>query len=221
MYLLTKSETLNTGVTVTFTSGTDTGNIIDGDLTTNAETANRSPNLTINLGVRKVIDALWLNGENLQDYDLQASNNNITYTDYSHRRNGCQRTQQLPHIPKTQPPIATGGWHFPTRCIRSELPGGRGVSDVSLARPKHRREASTPLPDRLSRATGLWRMRPTIRTLCSTTPKAMEKTTLTFQWEHLDNDVADALEGPLERGHPTPQSSRSIHGLTLNPTRST
>ena len=36
MYLLTKSETLNTGVTVSFTSGTDTGNIIDGDRTTNS-----------------------------------------------------------------------------------------------------------------------------------------------------------------------------------------
>ncbi len=81
MYLLTKSETLNTGVTVSFTSGTDTGNIIDGDLTTNAETANRNPNLTIDLGVRKVIDALYLKGENLQGYDLQASNNNTTYTD--------------------------------------------------------------------------------------------------------------------------------------------
>jgi hypothetical protein len=65
MYFLTKSETLDPGVTVSFTSGTDTGNIIDGDLTTNAETANRSPNLIIDLGGRKVIDALWLEGENL------------------------------------------------------------------------------------------------------------------------------------------------------------
>ena len=81
MYLLTKSETLNTGVTVTFTSGTNTGNIIDGDRTTSAETADRDPNLSIDLGARKVIDALWLEGENLQDYDLQASNNNIIYTD--------------------------------------------------------------------------------------------------------------------------------------------
>ena len=81
MYLLTKSETLAPGVAVTFTSGTDTGNIIDGDHTTSAETANRAPNLTVDLGARKVIDALWLEGENLLDYDLQASNNNITYTD--------------------------------------------------------------------------------------------------------------------------------------------
>ena len=81
MYLLTKSETLNTGVTVTFTSGTDTGNIIDGDLTTTAETANRSPNLTIDLSARKVIDALYLKGENLQDYNISASTDNNTFTD--------------------------------------------------------------------------------------------------------------------------------------------
>ena len=34
----------------------------------NAETANCNPNLTIDLGARKRIDALWLKGENLQDY---------------------------------------------------------------------------------------------------------------------------------------------------------
>ena len=39
MYLLTKSSTLETGVTVSFTSSTDTGNIIDDDLTTSAETS--------------------------------------------------------------------------------------------------------------------------------------------------------------------------------------
>ena len=88
MYLLTKSETLNTGVTVTFTSGTNTGNIIDSDRTTTAETADRDPNLTINLGSPKVVNALWVEGENLKDYDLQASNNNIAYTDYPDRRNG-------------------------------------------------------------------------------------------------------------------------------------
>ena len=79
--LLTKSETLSTGVTVTFTSGTDTGNIIDSDHKTYSETANRTPNLTIGLGGRKAIDVLWLKGENLQGYTLKASNNNITYTD--------------------------------------------------------------------------------------------------------------------------------------------
>ena len=56
MYLLTTPETLGTGVTVTFTGGSDTDNIIDGDRTTSAETANREPNLTVDLGTRKVIN---------------------------------------------------------------------------------------------------------------------------------------------------------------------
>ena len=60
MYLLTKSETLASGVTVTFTSGTNTGNIIDGDRKTYSETATRAPNLTINLGSGKLIDACFL-----------------------------------------------------------------------------------------------------------------------------------------------------------------
>ena len=52
MYLLTKSETVASGVTVTFTGGSDTGNIIDADLDDNsAETAQRAPNLTVDLGV--------------------------------------------------------------------------------------------------------------------------------------------------------------------------
>ena len=81
MYLLTKSETVASGVTVTFTGGSDTGNIIDADLETFSETAQRAPNLTVDLGSRKAIDSLFLKGENLQDYDLKASNNNISYTD--------------------------------------------------------------------------------------------------------------------------------------------
>ena len=66
MYLLTKNRKLNANVSATFTGAADTGNIIDGDLTTNAETANRNPNLSIDLGVRKVIDALWLAGRILK-----------------------------------------------------------------------------------------------------------------------------------------------------------
>ena len=43
MYLLTKSETLENGVTVSFTSGTNTGNIIDGDRTTVSTTYQSGP----------------------------------------------------------------------------------------------------------------------------------------------------------------------------------
>ena len=51
MYLLTKSETFSPRCHgATFTGGTDTGNIIDGDRTTSAETANRRPKLDHQLG---------------------------------------------------------------------------------------------------------------------------------------------------------------------------
>ena len=88
MYLLTKSETLKTGVTVTFTSGVDTGNIIDGDLTTFSETAVLSPNLTVDLGERKVIDALYLTGKNLQDYDAESVQQQHQLHRHNDRRDG-------------------------------------------------------------------------------------------------------------------------------------
>ena len=47
MYLLTRSETLKNGVTVTFTSSAGNNNIIDGDLMTGAETTVCAPNLTV------------------------------------------------------------------------------------------------------------------------------------------------------------------------------
>ena len=121
MYLLTKSETLAPGVAVTFTSGSDTGNIIDGDHTTSAETADRAPNLTVDLGARKVIDALWLEGENLKDYDLQASNNNITYTDIHTGETVADWTLQFPHIPKHSLLSLLAALVLAARCIRSEL----------------------------------------------------------------------------------------------------
>ena len=50
MYLLTKSETLNANAAATFTGAADAGNIIDGDVATAVETANREPVLNIDLG---------------------------------------------------------------------------------------------------------------------------------------------------------------------------
>ena len=44
-------------------------------------------------------------------------------------------------------------------------------------------------------------MRPTTRTLSSTTPRTRRKPRSPFQWEHLDTDVADALEA-LWKGPP-------------------
>ena len=46
------------GVTVSFANGSAITNIVDGALMANAETANCNPNLTIDLGARKRIDAL-------------------------------------------------------------------------------------------------------------------------------------------------------------------
>ena len=200
MYLLTKSETLNTGVTVTFTSGTNTGNIIDGDRTTNAETANRNPNLTIDLGVRKVIDALYLKGENLQGYDLQASNNNINYTTI-----------------RTGETVANGIYSFvlfanttPYRYWRITF-SARGASDPNYRvaevflmrllldlntdekRPLHYRP-SIPRDGVVAYATYN-------QSLVQYKTEDAEKTILTFQWEYLDTEVADALEA-LWKGTP-------------------
>ena len=200
MYLLTKSETLETGVTVTFTGGSDTGNIIDGDLTTSAETANREPNLTVDLGTRKVIDALWLKGENLQNYDLRASNNNITYTDI--------------HTGETAPPHGNSFVTFTnTTAYRywQLMFSRRGASD-----PQYRihevflmrllldlnTDEKRPLHNRPSiPRTGVVAYETYNQNLVQYNTEGEEKTTLTFEWEHLDTEVADALEA-LWKGPP-------------------
>ena len=81
MYLLTKSETINSGVTVTLSGVTDADSIIDGDLTTSVETATLAPTLTIDLGSAKTVDTIFLKGENLNDYTISASTDNSTYTE--------------------------------------------------------------------------------------------------------------------------------------------
>ena len=200
MYLLTQSETLEPGVTVSFTSGADIGNIIDSDLKTSAETANRNPNLTVDLRSRKVVDALYLKGEDLQDYDLKASNNNITYTDI--------------HTGET---VTDGRYSFITftntqkyRYWRLAF-SRRGASD-----PNYRVQEVLLMRLLLDMNTDDHRplhYRPSIprdgvvayqtyngHTVQYNTEND-EKTTLTFEWEHLDNDVADALES-LWKGAP-------------------
>ena len=193
MYLLTKSETLETGVTVTFTGGSDTDNIIDGDLTTSAETANREPNLTVDLGTRKVIDALWLKGENLQNYDLRASNNNITYTDI----------QTGVTVPVHGNSFVTFTNNTAYRYWRLSF-SQRGASDpnyricevflmrllLDLNTDEKRPLHYQPTIPR----TGFVAYETYNQNLVQYITEGEEKTTLTFQWEYLDNDVADALE---------------------------
>ena len=62
-----------------------------------------------------------------------------------------------------------------TWCIRPELPCGRGVFDALALGPKHRRQASTPLPTVNPPRLALSRMRHTTRTLCSTIPRTRRK----------------------------------------------
>ena len=200
MYLLTKSETLQTGVTVTFTSGTDTGNIIDGDLMTGAETAVLSPNLTVDLGSQKVIDALYLKGEHLQDYDLKASNNNINYTDI---RTGITVSDGQHSFLMFTNTTAYRYW----RLAFSE----RGVSDpnyriyeiylcrllLDLNTDEHRPLHYRPSIPR----DGVVVYETYNGNVVQYNTEDDEKTTLTFEWEHLNNDLADALES-LWKGPP-------------------
>ena len=200
MYLLTKSETLASGVTVSFTSGTDTGNIIDGDRTTTAETANRSPNLTIDLSARKVIDALWLECENLQDYDLQASNNNITYTTI---RTGETVTAGRYSFLTFQNTTAYRYWRLAFLQRGASDPNYR-VAEVFLMRLllDLNTDEKRPLHYRPSiPRDGVVAYETYNQNFVQYNTEGEEKTTLTFQWEHLDNDVADALEA-LWKGSP-------------------
>ena len=86
MYLLTKSETVASGVTVIFTGGSDTGNIIDADLETFSETAQRAPNLTVDLGSRKAIDCAVSEGR--KSSRLRPESVEQQYFVYRHR-DGC------------------------------------------------------------------------------------------------------------------------------------
>lgn len=200
MYLLTKSETLETGVTASFTSGTDTGNIIDGNLTTSAETADRDPNLTVDLGARKVIDALYLKGENLQDYDLQASNNNITYADI---QTGIAVDDGRYSFIAFTNTTAYRYWRLAFSQRGASDPNYR-VAEVFLMRllldlntDEHRPLHYRPSIPR----TGAIAYETYNGNVVQYNTEENEKTTLTFQWEHLDNAVADALEA-LWKGAP-------------------
>ena len=79
MYLLTKSLTLNEGVSATLESD-DAPEIIDGIIDDSVETSEREPEIVIDFGSGKIVDTVWLLGENLQDYDISASNDNSTFT---------------------------------------------------------------------------------------------------------------------------------------------
>ena len=146
-----------------------------------------------------MVNALWVEGENLKDYDLQASNNNINYTTIRTGETVANgRYSFLTFTKHNAVPLL--GWHFPNAGIRSELPCGRGVPDALALGPKHRREASAPLST-VYPTRGVVAYETYNQSLVQYKTEDAEKTILTFQWEYLDNDVADALES-LWKGVP-------------------
>ena len=200
MYLLTKSETLNANASATLTGVSDAVNIIDGDVATAVETANREPTLNINLGSNKMADAIFIKGENLQDYDISASNNNSTFT-----------------LIETGVAVSSHGYSFvtftnttPYRYWRITF-SARGASDPNYRvaevflmrllldlntdekRPLHYRP-SIPRD-------GVVAYETYNQSLVQYNTEGKEKTTLTFQWEYLDTAIADALEA-LWKGAP-------------------
>ena len=200
MYLLTKSETLSPSVSVSLTGVANAGNIINGDISTAVETTNREPSLNIDLGSRKLVDTVFVKGENLQDYDLSASTDNSTFTDL-----------------KTNVTVPSHGNSFVTftnttahRYWRLSF-SRRGASDPNYK--IHEVYLASLLLDLNTDEKRPLHYRPSIprdgvvayetynQNLVQYNTEGDEKTTLTFQWEYLDNDVADALEA-LWKGAP-------------------
>ena len=200
MYLLTKSETLSPSVSVSLTGIANAGNIIDGDVTTAVETANREPILNIDLSSRKMADTVFVKGENLQAYDISASNNNSTFTNLdtnitvpSHGNSFVTFTNST----------AYRYWRLSFSRRGASDPNYK-IHEVYLAsllldlntddhRPLHYRP-SIPRSGIISYETYN-------QNLVQYNTEGEEKTTLTFQWEHLDNAVAHALES-LWKGAP-------------------
>ena len=200
MYLLTKSETFTTNTSAALSGVTDGGAVIDGKPDTFVETPTRAPTLTIDLGSAKVIDATFIKGENLQDYNISASNNNSTFTDLatgvtvpSHGNSFVTFTNTTPYR----------YWRITFSARGASDPNYR-VAEVFLMRllldlntdekrPLHYRP-SIPRDGVVAYATYN-------QSLVQYKTEDAEKTILTFQWEYLDNDVADALEA-LWKGVP-------------------
>ena len=200
MYLLTKSETLTPGVTVSLTGAVNAGNIIDGDVTTAVETANREPVLNIDLGNPKTVDTVFIKGENLQAYDISASNNNSTFTSIETNITVPSHSNSFVTFTNT---TAYRYWRLSFSRRGASDPNYK-IHEVYLAsllldlntdekRPLHYRPSI--------QRDGVVAYETYNQNLVQYNTEGDEKTTLTFQWEHLDNDIADALEA-LWKGAP-------------------
>ena len=200
MYLLTKSETLTPGVSVSFTGAANADSIIDGDVTTAVETANREPVLNIDLGSRKLVDAVFIKGENLQNYDISVSNDNSTFTSIETNITVPDHGNSFVTFANT----TTYRYFRLSFSRRGASEPNYKIHEVYLAsllldlntdekRPLHYRP-SIPRD-------GVVAYETYNQNLVQYNAEGEEKTTLTFQWEYLDNDVADALEA-LWKGSP-------------------
>ena len=200
MYLLTKSETLTPGVSVSFTGAANADSIIDGNVTTVVETADREPVLNIDLGSRKVVDAIFIKGENLQDYDISASNNNNTFTDLETGVTVPAHGNSFVTFTNT---TAYRYWRLSFSQRGASDPNYR-IYEVFLMRLllDLNTDEKRPLHYRPSiPRDGVVAYETYNQNLVQYNTEGEEKTTLTFQWEYLDNDVADALEA-LWKGPP-------------------
>ena len=200
MYLLTKSETLKTNISATLSGVTDADAVIDGKPDTFVETPTRAPTLTIDLENAKVIDAVFLKGDHLNDYTLSASEDNSTYTEIEANITVPSHGNSFITFSNT---TAYRYWRL-AFSRRGASDANYRVAEVFLMqllldlntddhRPLHYRPS---IP-----RTGVISYETYNRNLVQYNTEHDEKTTLTFQWEHLDNAVADALEA-LWKGAP-------------------
>ena len=200
MYLLTKPETLNDNVSISLTGVTDASKVIDGKLNTFVETPTLAPILTIDLGSAKQIDAVFLKGENLQNYDISASTDNSTFTDLAVDITVPSHGNSFVTFTNT---TAYCYWRLSFSQRGASDPNYR-ICEVFLMRllldlntdEKRPLHYQPTIP-----RTGVVAYETYNQNLVQYITEDEEKTTLTFQWEYLDNDVADALEA-LWKGTP-------------------
>ena len=200
MYLLTKPETLNDNVSISLTGVTDASKVIDGKLNTFVETPTLAPILVIDLGSAKQIDAVFLKGKNLQNYDLSASDDNVTFTDLETDITVPSHGNSFVTFTNT---TAYRYWRLSFSQRGASDPNYR-ICEVFLMRllldlntdEKRPLHYQPTIP-----RTGVVAYETYNQNLVQYITEDEEKTTLTFQWEYLDNDVADALEA-LWKGAP-------------------
>ena len=206
MYLLTLPYTLEDydAVTLSGVSSSDVGAVIDTDLTTYVDTATLAPVFTVDFGAgrSKVVDAIFIKGENLNNYTLYGSNTSVTDTSNqlgvamavpSHG-NAFQTFSNTQKYRYFRLSFSARGSNDPHARIH-EIFLMRLLLDLNTdeKRPLHYRP-SIPRD-------GVVAYETYNKNLVQYNTEGEEKTTLTFQWEHLDNDVADALEA-LWQGPP-------------------